>query len=157
MFGVVTPRHYGFFIGPVTCAYAKTIIDRLGPYEQRFKLAITNWRSVQEAHKRSELEATQRNLAKIEEEKTKEANRLVNLTNTPDKDEILHAWSPDGRYIAYGLWPTGWAILDLESPPGQNNPEFHTTPDGRDFWVMAWSADGQTILRPWRTRYGGGG
>jgi Tol biopolymer transport system component len=71
---------------------------------------------------------------------------LTNLTDTPDQDEILHAWSPDGRYLAYGLWPARWAIRDLESPAGENNPEVLATPDDLDWWIMDWSADGKTLL-----------
>ena len=62
--------------------YAKGISDKLDAYKQRVTLAVTNWRTVQEAHKRAELEAKQKELQVIEDEKTAEMNRLTQLTNT---------------------------------------------------------------------------
>jgi hypothetical protein len=63
-------------------AYAKGITDKLDSFSKRFGLAISTWRTVQEAHKRAELEAKERSLKVIEEEKTAEIERLAKLTRT---------------------------------------------------------------------------
>lgn len=63
-------------------AYAKTVSDRLDAYKQRLSLAITNWKTVQEATKREELRKRQVELEEIEKVKQVEADRLVRLTRT---------------------------------------------------------------------------
>jgi len=63
-------------------AYAKTLTDRLTAYKQRLAMAITDWKTVQEAAKREEVRKREEELAKKEEEKQVEASRLVRLTNT---------------------------------------------------------------------------
>ena len=63
-------------------AYAKTISDRLDAFKQRFSMAITDWRTVQEAAKKEELRKKELELRKVEEEKLTEADRIVRLTRT---------------------------------------------------------------------------
>lgn len=62
--------------------YAKAILDRLEAFCSRMALPITNWRSVQEAHARAELEAKQRVLAKQAVEQAVEVAKLSRLTRT---------------------------------------------------------------------------
>jgi len=68
--------------GKAIDSYAKGVIDKLDAFSKRFSLNISTWRSVQEAHKRAELVAKQKELQIIEEEKTAETDRLLRLTNT---------------------------------------------------------------------------
>lgn len=61
---------------------AKGIKDRLEAFKQRFSLAITGWKSVQEAAERVKLDAKKKELETIEKEKTEEADKIVRLTRT---------------------------------------------------------------------------
>ena len=63
-------------------AYAKTISEQLKTFKERMGMAIANWKTVQEAAKRAELESTHKELEAIEAKKKIEVERIVRLTNT---------------------------------------------------------------------------
>lgn len=61
---------------------AKVRLERLEAYKDRIALPITNWKSVQEAARRADLEKKRIELEEQAQEKTLEADQLARLTRT---------------------------------------------------------------------------
>ncbi|MFN8529850.1 MAG: DPP IV N-terminal domain-containing protein [Anaerolineae bacterium] len=67
---------------------------------------------------------------------------VVNITNTPDRQEDFPAWSPDGRYIAYSALDQGLEKVFVVSA---TDPASGAQVIGRGK-TPAWSPDGQAVI-----------
>jgi len=77
---------------------------------------------------------------------------VTNLTRTPDDDELMPTWSPNGTEIAFTSDRTGDYELYVMNADGSNVRRLTNSPGTFD-WQPTWSANGQRIAF---TREGGG-
>lgn len=71
---------------------------------------------------------------------------LVNLTHSPDEDEMYPAWSPDGTHLAFistSIWGNGRALIVMEL--SDSSRAQLTENSGRQDDSPAWSPDGKQL------------